>query len=60
MTYILQKNTSSMANIAILYVNVYITFVLSEDGSDINEEGVKNMINESVIIEDEVLHICNV
>merc|ERR1719444_387161 len=27
--------------------------VLTEDGSDINEEGVKNMINESVIIEDE-------
>ena len=49
-----------MANIAMLYVNVYITFALSADGSDINEEGVKNMINESVIIEDEVLHICNV
>merc|ERR1719354_591234 len=27
--------------------------VLTADGSDINEEGVKNMINESVIIEDE-------
>ncbi len=56
MTYILQKYTSSMANIAILYLNVYILFALSEDGSDINEEGVKNMINESVIIEDEVLY----
>ena len=28
--------------------------LLSEDGSDINNEGVKNMINQSVIIKDEV------